>query len=512
MRPRSPTGSKPSAASAPRWSRPTSLAAAPVGDTAWKLKPLTLPFLDYGTARAAAALLRRAAPQPRFAPGLYLGLDAVDDTGEWAVRMRRFPETSASTTSAPAAGSAWAALSSSPGWSSPSTRQRSPAGDAFGEPAEVLARPSTTSLPCAPSCRARQRLGGLDRPVRASAALCRPQGRRPSADATATCTWAAWCSSTARSAFDCIVEFGDRCAGSTSPPSSPSPTWISSTTGAPTWPPGCSTPGCESGDFQALPVLRSTAFTKPWCGPRSPRWVAPAPGPRLPGPRRIHRHPAAAPADDHLRAVRLGQEHQAAPAAVRPVCHDPAPALRRRTQAPPRPRPSSAATRHRPAASTLPKATRPPTPCSTPPPDGARRGLVGGRRCGLPQAPRAGQLRALAAGARAGFAIRLQRPAPRMRHRLETRLHDASEATVDVLDASSTGSNPGRRRSSPLCIPMLDPEQGRFRPRGVKLDDPSRFVGFIRCSAPSPPLPAPAARRPAADPRCRHRPPARALR
>ena len=64
------------------------------GDTAWKLKkPVTLPFLDYGT----PALRRHFCTEElrlnrRFAPGLYLGLDAVDGTEEWAVRMRRFPE------------------------------------------------------------------------------------------------------------------------------------------------------------------------------------------------------------------------------------------------------------------------------------------------------------------------------------------------------------------------------------------------------------------------------------
>lgn len=64
------------------------------GDFAWKLKkPVTLPFLDYGT----PALRRHFCTEElrlnrRFAPGLYLGLDAVDDSGEWAVKMRRFPE------------------------------------------------------------------------------------------------------------------------------------------------------------------------------------------------------------------------------------------------------------------------------------------------------------------------------------------------------------------------------------------------------------------------------------
>ena len=64
------------------------------GDTAWKLKkPVTLPFLDYGT----PALRRHFCEEElrlnrRFAPGLYLGLEAIEGTGEWAVRMRRFPE------------------------------------------------------------------------------------------------------------------------------------------------------------------------------------------------------------------------------------------------------------------------------------------------------------------------------------------------------------------------------------------------------------------------------------
>ena len=64
------------------------------GEFAWKLKkPITLPFLDYGT----PALRRRCCEEElrlnrRFAPDLYLGLEAVGDSGEWAVKMRRFPE------------------------------------------------------------------------------------------------------------------------------------------------------------------------------------------------------------------------------------------------------------------------------------------------------------------------------------------------------------------------------------------------------------------------------------
>ena len=59
------------------------------GEFAWKLKkPITLPFLDYGT----PALRRRCCEEElrlnrRFAPALYLylGLEAVGDSGEWAV-------------------------------------------------------------------------------------------------------------------------------------------------------------------------------------------------------------------------------------------------------------------------------------------------------------------------------------------------------------------------------------------------------------------------------------------
>ncbi len=61
---------------------------------AWKLKkPITLPFLDYGTAaRRRHFCEEELRLNQRFAPELYLGLEAVDDTGEWAVKMRRFPE------------------------------------------------------------------------------------------------------------------------------------------------------------------------------------------------------------------------------------------------------------------------------------------------------------------------------------------------------------------------------------------------------------------------------------
>jgi predicted kinase len=51
-----------------------------------------------------------------------------------------------------------------------------------------------------------------------------------------------------------------------------------------------------------------------------------------------------------------------------------------------------------------------------------------------------------------------------MRHRLETRLHDASEATVDVLERQLDWVEPLAADETALCIPMLDPEQGRFRP------------------------------------------------
>lgn len=61
---------------------------------AWKLKkPLKLPFLDYATpALRHQYCVEELRLNRRFAPDLYLGLEAVDDSGEWAVRMRRFDE------------------------------------------------------------------------------------------------------------------------------------------------------------------------------------------------------------------------------------------------------------------------------------------------------------------------------------------------------------------------------------------------------------------------------------
>ena len=53
-----------------------------------------------------------------------------------------------------------------------------------------------------------------------------------------------------------------------------------------------------------------------------------------------------------------------------------------------------------------------------------------------------------------------------MRHRLETRQHDASEATVEVLERQLDWVEPLAGDEAALCIPMLDPEQGR-RPPGA---------------------------------------------
>ncbi|WP_374487186.1 AAA family ATPase [Zoogloea sp.] len=61
---------------------------------AWKLKkPITLPFLDYGSAtRRQFFCQEELRLNRRFAPELYLGLEAIGDSGEWAVKMRRFAE------------------------------------------------------------------------------------------------------------------------------------------------------------------------------------------------------------------------------------------------------------------------------------------------------------------------------------------------------------------------------------------------------------------------------------
>ena len=60
----------------------------------WKLKkPLSLPFLDYGTAEQRRFCCHEELRlNRRLAPGLYLGLEEVDDSGECAVKMRRFAE------------------------------------------------------------------------------------------------------------------------------------------------------------------------------------------------------------------------------------------------------------------------------------------------------------------------------------------------------------------------------------------------------------------------------------
>ncbi|MBK7846172.1 MAG: AAA family ATPase [Zoogloea sp.] len=60
----------------------------------WKLKkPLSLPFLDYGTAEQRRFCCHEELRlNRRLAPGLYLGLEEVDNSGECAVKMRRFAE------------------------------------------------------------------------------------------------------------------------------------------------------------------------------------------------------------------------------------------------------------------------------------------------------------------------------------------------------------------------------------------------------------------------------------
>ncbi|MDP3032836.1 MAG: hypothetical protein Q8N33_12245, partial [Rhodocyclaceae bacterium] len=62
------------------------------GDFAYKLKkPLTLPFLDYGTVeKRRACCAAELHLNRRFAPELYL--EVVELAGEPAVKMRRFDE------------------------------------------------------------------------------------------------------------------------------------------------------------------------------------------------------------------------------------------------------------------------------------------------------------------------------------------------------------------------------------------------------------------------------------
>ncbi|WIM04877.1 MAG: AAA family ATPase [Candidatus Nitricoxidivorans perseverans] len=62
------------------------------GDFAWKFKkPVTLPFLDYGTVEKRRACCEAEVRlNRRYAPGLYIGVENFD--GEPAVKMRRFPD------------------------------------------------------------------------------------------------------------------------------------------------------------------------------------------------------------------------------------------------------------------------------------------------------------------------------------------------------------------------------------------------------------------------------------
>lgn len=64
------------------------------GDLAYKLKkPVVLPFLDYGSAERRHFFCNEELRlNRRFAPALYLDVVAVEGSGEWAVRMRRFAE------------------------------------------------------------------------------------------------------------------------------------------------------------------------------------------------------------------------------------------------------------------------------------------------------------------------------------------------------------------------------------------------------------------------------------
>lgn len=88
---------------------------------------------------------------------------------------------------------------------------------------------------------------------------------------------------------------------------------------------------------------------------------------------------------------------------------------------------------------------------------------------GLPQAPRAGQLPR--PGRPSEVPISPSSPAAHRSTgcaaRLETRQHDASEATVEVLERQLDWVEPLATDEAPLCIPMLDPEQGRRGPGGV---------------------------------------------
>ena len=449
------------------------------GDTAWKLKkPVTLPFLDYGT----PALRRHFCTEElrlnrRFAPGLYLGLDAVDGTGEWAVRMRRFPESQrldhvcTRGELGPAQLSQLArvivAFHDTAAVAGPGTR--------FGEPAQVLA----PALDNFATLRARlpgqaPRLDALEAWTRAEFARIEPTlAARKAGGRIRECHGDLHLGNLVLldgqvCPFDCI-EFSDELR------------WIDVASELAftymdlldhrrpdlaawlldAW-------LRESGDFQAVPVLRFYSVYKALVrakvaalGGTSAQAtdyltlaesIATPPPPRLTitfglsGSGKTTQSSALLRSDPLATTLRLRSDVE------RKRLHGLAP-LERSQSTPAGGIYTAEATRrtyallHTTAAMVL---------------DAGWSVVVD---AAFLKRHERDSFRALAAGRGAHFAIlACSAPLHEMRHRLETRQHDASEATVEVLERQLDWVEPLATDETALCIPMLDPEQGRRRP------------------------------------------------
>ena len=449
------------------------------GDTAWKLKkPLTLPFLDYGT----PALRRHFCTEElrlnrRFAPGLYLGLDAVDDTGEWAVRMRRFPESQrldhvcTRGELGPEQLSQLArlvvAFHDAAAVAGPDTR--------FGEPAQVLAPALDNFAPL----RARlpgqaPRLDALEAWTRAEFARIEPTlAARKAGGRIRECHGDLHLGNLVLldgqvCPFDCI-EFSDDLR------------WIDVASELAftymdlldhrrpdlaawlldAW-------LHESGDFSAVPVLRFYSVYKALvrakvaalggAGPQASGYLALAESIATPPPPRLT---ITFGLSGSGKSTQSGALLRSSPGATtlrlrsdveRKRLHGLAP-LERSHSTPAGGIYTAEATRrtyallHATAAMVL---------------DAGWSVVVD---AAFLKRHERDSFRALAAERGADFAIlACSAPLHEMRHRLETRQHDASEATVEVLERQLDWVEPLATDETALCIPMLDPEQGRRRP------------------------------------------------
>jgi aminoglycoside phosphotransferase family enzyme len=322
------------------------------GAFAWKLKkPITLPFLDYGTAaRRRHFCHEELRLNRRFAPDLYLGVEAVGDSGECAVKMRRFPESQrldhvcARGELSPAHLSGLARVVVDFHAQAAVAGQETP----FGEPEQVLAAALEnftelfTLLPAATP-----QLERLERWTRHEFARIRPAlAARKAAGRVREChgdlhlgnlvlldghvrpfdciefnddfRWIDVASELAFTYVDLLDHNQPRLAA-----------WLLNA-----W-------LTEAGDFEAVPVLRFYAVYKAMVRAKV-AGITRQRGRRrgLPAPCRIHRQPAAAAADDHLRPLGLRQDHRERGFFKRrPERHHPAPAFGRGAQAPLRPCP-----------------------------------------------------------------------------------------------------------------------------------------------------------------------------